>query len=69
MRAAITSWLIGATTVAQLGFLADLGQHDEQASQSFFARIEQLIDEVRLDLAVAQQEERNEPFRQFAMVV
>jgi hypothetical protein len=48
--------------------LANLSQHDEQASQSLFARIEQLIDEIGLDLAVAQQEERDEPFRQFGVV-
>src|ERR1044072_3475741 len=51
-----------------LGFLANLSQHDEQASQSLFAGIEQLIDQISLDLAVAQQEERDESFRQFGMV-
>ena len=45
------------------GFLADLGQHDEQACEAFFTRVEKLIDEVGLDLAVAQQQERHEVLR------
>ena len=54
---------------AHLRFLPDLGQHDQQPRQTLLARIEKMIDEVGLELPVAQQQERHEPLRHFRMLV
>jgi hypothetical protein len=50
-------------------FLAEIGQQEERAGQALFARVEQLIDQVRLNVAIARQQVSHEQLAQGRLVL
>jgi hypothetical protein len=71
MISASVSWLIGMVIGCgpPLLPLAEIRQHQERSRQALFARIEQLIDQVRLDVAVAGQQMSREQLAKRGLVM
>ena len=53
------SWLIFGNNGSELTIFTKVGKNQERPSQAFLARVEQLIDQIRLNTTVADQEMRD----------
>ena len=49
--------------------MGEIGEKEEQPRQPFFGRKEELVDEIRLDLDVVQDQKVHEPFREVRLLM
>lgn len=66
---ASVSWLIGGYDRLRLSLRAEIRKDQEQAGETFFVRVEKLVDEIRFDANIARQQVRGEPLGELLIVM